>query len=171
MDSLLIYLKHRLKNRDLLDTSVYCRLKEDESIQYWFSFTKTYNSPHIILTVSYYKNYIKESESPMRISDFGKIENIIHSLIIANIKNEKETDIIIGIRLTDEPTPNENVFKFRLNKKDVGYASDECPVCKLSWIAINPILLPCNHSICSECLMGILHNNGSNCPLCRSTFI
>ena len=41
-----------------------------------------------------------------------------------------------------------------------------CPVCKC--IFRDPVLLPCSHSLCRECLQRSLRVN-SWCPLCRTT--
>ena len=71
VDSLIIFLKHKLKNHTLLETEVFCRLKEDEGRQFWFSFIHAYNSTEMLLKIVHYKNYMKEHENPIKISDFG----------------------------------------------------------------------------------------------------
>lgn len=43
-----------------------------------------------------------------------------------------------------------------------------CPVCRL--IFTDPMVLPCSHSFCRECLQNSLHHGRSCCPLCRETF-
>lgn len=42
-----------------------------------------------------------------------------------------------------------------------------CSVCKS--IFRDPVLLPCSHSFCRECLQGSMKVN-MNCPLCRAVF-
>lgn len=43
-----------------------------------------------------------------------------------------------------------------------------CSVCRD--IFRNPLVLPCSHSFCGECLQGIAKPSGNRCPLCRKSF-
>ncbi|XP_076662246.1 uncharacterized protein LOC143365710 [Halictus rubicundus] len=40
-----------------------------------------------------------------------------------------------------------------------------CPVCR--GILIEPVTLPCTHSLCLRCLRGTFEHNSLSCPLCR----
>lgn len=40
-----------------------------------------------------------------------------------------------------------------------------CPVCR--GILIEPVTLPCAHSLCLRCLNGTIQHNSLSCPLCR----
>uniref|UniRef100_A0A0C9RWS2 RING-type E3 ubiquitin transferase n=2 Tax=Fopius arisanus TaxID=64838 RepID=A0A0C9RWS2_9HYME len=40
-----------------------------------------------------------------------------------------------------------------------------CPVCR--GILIEPVTLPCTHSLCLRCLKGTFEHNSLSCPLCR----
>ncbi|XP_051734450.1 E3 ubiquitin-protein ligase TRIM17-like isoform X2 [Ctenopharyngodon idella] len=49
-----------------------------------------------------------------------------------------------------------------------GFSEEDftCPVC-LDFF-VNPVVLPCSHSICSECIQKFWESKGSNeCPICR----
>lgn len=43
-----------------------------------------------------------------------------------------------------------------------------CSVCRD--IFKNPLVLPCSHSFCQECLQGSATPSGNRCPLCRERF-
>lgn len=43
-----------------------------------------------------------------------------------------------------------------------------CSVCRD--IFKNPLVLPCSHSFCRDCLQGSSKSGGNRCPLCRESF-
>ncbi|KAI6214199.1 Tripartite motif-containing protein 65 isoform X4 [Aphelenchoides besseyi] len=44
----------------------------------------------------------------------------------------------------------------------------ECGVCLHQYV--DPELLPCGHSFCSNCLKLLVNNKMSKCPMCRESF-
>ena len=173
MDNLFIYLKRKLHNKTLLNTNIHCRLKQNESIQYLFRFSPCYDGIDMMMHVISYNKYIREKEQCIKISHFGKIENIVYDLILSQLTHlSTGTVIIIGTRIDDEPIPTIDLVEIRINQNQQGYNLDECPVCKLPWITTySPVLLKCEHRLCVECLMGVVRNHGNSCPVCREVFI
>jgi hypothetical protein len=173
MDYLFTYLKRRLHNKNLLDTHIYCSLKQNESIQYWFRFAPSYNTIDMTMHIISYNKYIRENERCIKISQFGKIENIVYELILSQLTHlSTDTALIIGIRFDEDPIPTTDLVEVIINRTPKGYNLDECPVCKLPWITTqSPVLFNCEHRICVECLMGIVRNDGNSCPVCREVFI
>ena len=43
----------------------------------------------------------------------------------------------------------------------------ECPVCFLTYV--NPRLLPCQHSLCAQCVSQIQRGATIKCPMCNTT--
>jgi len=173
MNSLFIFLKHKLNNKNLLDTHIYCRLKQNESIQYWFRFAPSYNTLDMSMHVTSYNKYIRENERCVKISHFGKIEHIVYELLLSQLTHlSTDTKLIIGIKFDDDPMPTNDLIEVDINIAPQGFNLDECPVCKSPWITTqSPILLNCEHRICVECLLGIVRSGSNSCPVCREIFI
>lgn len=56
----------------------------------------------------------------------------------------------------------------------------DCPVCSESWLSKDPRVLPCQHTLCKDCLSKLEHKecvrfeyieNVINCPVCRLTIV
>lgn len=58
------------------------------------------------------------------------------------------------------PTRDDNNEDKKITKEDA-----TCPICQDIFDV--PILLPCNHRICEDCLMGIVDHANIECPFCR----
>jgi len=174
MDLLNLYIKTNIKTTKLIDITVYCRLKRAEGTQYWFTFINAYNPYEYLLVIKKYKNYLKESETNKKISHFGKLENIISSLVKHELELytpiDKELVYLIGVGLNHE-IPTEKLLEYKVNHYHKGYNLDGCPVCKGSWVTQHAIPLSCKHRVCIDCIFGIIKNNGTSCPICRKPFI
>ena len=55
--------------------------------------------------------------------------------------------------------------KSQPEKTEISKEDATCPICQELFDV--PILLPCKHRICEDCLMGIVDHSNIECPFCR----
>lgn len=169
MDEFYNLLKIKLPNNNINNIQIYCRLKRDESIQYWFKFIK--ENDEFVMFIQHFKNYFKEVEMSKVISNFGKNYHIFYKLITTELKNIVKSNSIIhfyiGIGFDNKLPKDLETIEYTLNTKLIGFNKEECPICKCSWILNNPIILDCKHKVCHKCFLGLVKNKNYKCPICR----
>lgn len=173
VDALNIYIKHKM-NTILFDkVCVFIMCKQMPSSQLLLTFHKD-NTGSFFMNTTIFEKYIKAESKETEISNFGKIEDIISTLIkfqISSLYNatDKNLEFIISMcREKDDPNSTNTI----LYKLDIsGYNLDECPICRIPWTIKNPINLPCKHKVCCECMLGLVRNHSDTCPVCRAPYI
>lgn len=176
MDTLSIYIKHRLKNYGLTsitDYRIYVYCVNMPSNQLHISVAHDMKKSEDELNVIFYDKYIRAEEKAIPISTYGEKEvilaELIKTIIKQNFNSDNDLEFQINVCPKDvHPNLSSSVMYVLKNKK---FQDEDCPICKVSWNFKNAIVLPCKHTICNNCLFMILKNGSELCPVCRAPFV
>ena len=92
--------------------------------------------------------------------------------LLSNLR--RATTVGVGVRLggggggiSGGGSAGGTPFAYNASASDA--AAAQCPIC-LDRPMENPVVTPCRHSFCFECIMGVLLHSGfvSSCPICRA---
>ena len=172
MDTLFIYVKHRLKEKDIKNMRVFIKCAQEPSTQIHLRIN--YGMDSQTLFVKLFENYMFSEEQFYEISTFGKLDEVLTLIIKSMLKRffKNQSGLTFDIVICEKDVhPNLSHGTTLTIESDL-FNNDECPVCRSTWCLKTKVILDCKHCICSDCLLGIVRSstNNTNCPVCRAQF-